>query len=73
MVVPGVAVGLTLLGKFRLPAGAQVYEVPPEAFKTVEAPLQIVTSLPALAVGNDLTVTVTTSTSLHAPLLTVKV
>ena len=73
VVVIGVAVGFALLGKFNEPDGVQVNELPPEALSMVDEPLQIVTSDPALAVGKDFTVIVTTSTSLHAPLLTVKV
>jgi hypothetical protein len=54
--------------------GLQEYDVPPDPLSVVFPPAQTVASVPALAVGNALTVTMTLSSSLQPlALVTVKV
>lgn len=50
VVVAGVATGLAMFGLDNPVVGDQEYVVPPEAFKVVDCPAQMLTSLPASAV-----------------------
>ena len=59
VVETGFAVGLEMFGLFNPAAGDHTYAVPPDALSVVVPPLQIVTSLPADAVPEFVTVTST--------------
>ena len=61
MVEAGFAVGLDTVALLKAVEGDQEYVLPPTAVAPidVEDPLQIVAALPALAAGNEFTVTVT--------------
>ena len=61
IVVVGLAIGLEIFVKFNPVVGDHKYVVPPDAINVVDVPLHIVTSLPALAMGNGFTVTITLS------------
>jgi hypothetical protein len=69
----GLATGFEIVVELKPAPGLQEYDVPPLADNVVEAPLQIVTSVPALAAGKGVTVTVITSVAAHPPPVTVTV
>jgi len=73
VVLVGVAVGLETFVALRPVVGNHEYVPPPVALSTVELPEQIETSAPALTLAGLATVTVTWSSAVHEPLVTVNV
>ena len=65
MVFAGDAMGLLMLGLLNPAEGIQLYPVPPEAFKAILSPAQIVPSGPALAMMDGVMITVTESIPVH--------
>ena len=55
----GVATGVAEVALLKEPDGNQEYDTPPLAPNVVEEPLQILAADPALAIGKELTVTIT--------------
>ena len=73
VVLVGFATGLAIVVELKPVAGLQLYEIPPLADNVVNVPLQIVTSLPAFAVGKGFTVTITLSVAEQPAAVTVTV
>jgi allophanate hydrolase subunit 1 len=73
VVVVGLATGFAMIPELNVNTGLQLYVPPPVAPNVVDAPLHIVTSLPALAVGGGVTVTITASVAVQPPVVTVTV
>ena len=73
IVVVGFATGLAILVALRLVAELHVSVPIPKPLRVVELPEQIEASAPALAVGNELTLTTTTSEAVQPELLIVSV
>lgn len=65
VVALGVATGVGEVELLNDPEGDQAYDTPPLAANVVDEPLQILTADPALAIGKELTVTVTEFVEVH--------
>jgi hypothetical protein len=73
VVVVGFATGFAMIVELNPDEGLHAYVPPPLAFKFVELPAQRVSFVPALAIGNALTVTIVLAVVVQPPFVTVTV